>query len=131
MKQFLLIAAGGMVAVILGLVLGKQNKESAILLTLVAVCMIAAQVLGYLKPVIDFIYDLANMGQLDANLLKIIMKSVGIGLISEIAELVCADSGNAAIGKTIQLLASVTVLWLSLPLMKGLLEMVQRILGGI
>ena len=50
MKQFLLIVAGSMVAVILGLVLGKQNKEAAILLTLVAVCMIAAQVLDYLKP---------------------------------------------------------------------------------
>ena len=46
MKQFLLIAAGGMIAVILGLVLGKQNKEAAIMLTMVAVCMIAAQVLG-------------------------------------------------------------------------------------
>ena len=131
MSDFILIAAGGMVAVILSLLLGKQNKEAAVLLTLVAVCMIAAQVLGYLKPIIDFIYDLANKGQLDGELLKIVMKSVGIGLVAEIAELVCADSGNAAIGKTIQILATVTVLWLSLPLMQGLLEIVQRILGGI
>ena len=57
------------------------------------------------------------------------LKAVGIGVISEIAVLICQDSGNAALGKGLQLLATIVVLWLALPLMQGLLELVQKILG--
>lgn len=131
MEQFILIAAGGLLTVVLCLTLGKQNKEITILLTVAVVCMITAQMLSYLQPVVDFISTLAQLGQLDSKILAIMLKAIGIGVVAEIAELICVDSGNAAIGKTIQLLASVTVLYIALPLMRSLMEMIQKMLGGI
>ena len=71
------------------------------------------------------------MGGLDSGTLRILLKAVGIGLVSEIAALVCADAGNSSLGKTVQLLGSAVILWLSLPLFTMLIELLQRIMGAL
>lgn len=122
---------GVLIAVILGLALGKNGKETGLLLTLGVCCMVAVGALSYLSPVINFVRQLQSLGQLDSQMLGILLKAVGIGLIGEIASLICIDAGNAALGKTLQLLTSSVILWLSLPLMSQLLELLQEILGEV
>ena len=86
---------------------------------------------AYLEPVIDFVQAAMTMGQLRGDLLKPILKAAGIGIVAEIAGLICTDSGNAALGKSIQLLSAAVILWLSLPLLQSLLELMQRMLGTL
>ena len=131
MEGFLQAVAAVLLAVILGLVLAKQGKDWAILLTALVSCMILAVTAKYLQPVLDFIRELQDLTGLDEQMLLVVLKAVGIGLVAEIAGLICQDGGNAALGKGIQILASITVLWLSLPIMRMLLELVQRILGEL
>ena len=131
MEGFLQAAAGVLLAVILGLVLAKQGKDWALVLTAAVCCMVLAVGAGYLQPVLDFLRELQNLSGLDPQLLTVVLKAVGIGLVAEIASLICQDAGNAALGKGIQILASMAVLWLSLPLMRSLLELVQTILGEL
>ncbi len=83
----------------------------------------------YIEPILDFLTRLQDISGLDPELLEILLKAVGISVVAEIASLVCNDSGNAAMGKAIQILASGVVLWLSLPLMESLLSLVERIVG--
>lgn len=120
-----------LLAVILALVLDKQEKEMGLLLTLAVCCMISGLALSYLRPVVSFINQLQTIGQLNGEMLQILLKVVGIGLIGEIAGLICADAGKAAMGKALQLLSAAVILWLSLPLLSELLELVQRILGEV
>lgn len=124
-------AALVLLAVILALVLDKQEKEMGLLLTLAVCCMISGLALSYLRPVVSFINQLQTIGQLNGEMLQILLKVVGIGLIGEIAGLICADAGKAAMGKALQLLSAAVILWLSLPLLSELLELVQRILGEV
>jgi stage III sporulation protein AD len=131
MEGFLQAIAAVLLAVILGLVLAKQSKDWAVLLTTGVSCMVLAVGAVYLQPVLDFVRELQTLSGLDPQMLTVVLKAVGIGLISEIAALICLDAGNAALGKGIQILASLTVLWLSLPLMRALLELVQKILGEL
>lgn len=131
MEGFLQALAAVLLAVILGLVLAKQSKDWAVLLTTGVSCMVLAVGAVYLQPVLDFVRELQTLSGLDPQMLTVVLKAVGIGLISEIAALICLDAGNAALGKGIQILASLTVLWLSLPLMRALLELVQKILGEL
>ena len=131
MEGFLQAFAAVLLAVILGLVLAKQSKDWAVLLTTGVSCMVLAVGAVYLQPVLDFVRELQTLSELDPQMLTVVLKAVGIGLISEIAALICLDAGNAALGKGIQILASLTVLWLSLPLMRALLELVQKILGEL
>ena len=131
MEVFWQGAAAVLVAVVLGLTLNRHGKEMNILLTISVCCMVACGAMWYLKPVIRFLRQLQDIGQLDNQMLQILLKAVGIGLVGEIAALICSDAGNGALGKTIQLLTSSTILWLSLPLLTTLLDLVQEILGGI
>ena len=61
-------------------------------------------------------------------MLGILLKAVGIGLVSEIAGLVCNDAGNGSLGKTLQMLGSAVILYLSLPIFTAMLELIREIL---
>jgi len=120
-----------MIAVVLGLALSKQGKDITLLLGLGACCMVLAVAGTYLQPVMDLVHRLQELSGLDTELLSVLIKSVGIGLIAEIASLICTDSGNGALGKTVHILASAAVLWLSVPLFRSLIELIQKIVGEI
>lgn len=131
METFLKAAAGVLITVILSLALMKREKDIGMLLTIAGCCMVVVAAVTYLQPVIDFFRELQRLGQLDSGLLGILLKAVGIGLLAEITGLICADAGNAALGKALQVLASAVVLWLSIPLLQSLMELVQEILGEV
>ena len=117
-------------AVFLGLALQKQNKESVLLLGICVCVMVLIAAMSYISPVLDFIESLRALSTVGTDVTQIILKAVGIGIVSEIAETICNDSGNSAMGKTIQYVSACAILWLSLPIMKNLLEMIQQILEG-
>lgn len=129
MNLFLKVIAGVLIALILCIVLDKQGKDISFLLTIAVCSMVMVAAVNYLQPILDFISRLQSIGQLDSNLVQILMKAVGIGLIAEIAGLICTDAGNAALGKTLQVLAAAVIIWLSIPLLNQLLEIIEQILG--
>jgi len=131
MNLFLQATAAVLLAVIVFLVLNRQDKEIAALLT-VAVCAMVIYTAGaYIEPVVAFLKQLQQISNISGEYLGILMKVVGIGLLSEIASLVCSDAGNASLGKTLQIVASFVILWLSLPLLQALMDLIQKILGDI
>jgi stage III sporulation protein AD len=131
MDLFLKAVAAALITSVVGLVLAKQGKDMFLLLTLAACAIIGAVAFAYLNPVISFIRKLANMTTLNLELLAVILKTVGIGMVGELAGLVCTDAGNAALAKTIQILTTAMILWLSIPLFESLLDLVQTILGEL
>lgn len=131
MDTFMKALAGVLVTLVLYLVLTKQSKDISILLTVMVCCMITAAAVRYLEPVFDFFDKLKILGQLDSDMLGILLKAVGIGLLAEVTGLICADAGNSALGKTLQILASSAILWLSVPLFTSLIELVEEILVSI
>lgn len=131
MDKLLHGCAAVLVAVILISVLGNDRKDMGMLIGTGVCCMVVLLALEYLKPVLDFIGQLENMGDLDHSLIQRLLKIVGTGVISEIAALICADSGNHALGKSVQYLACAVILWLCLPLYAMLLELLQKIMGEL
>lgn len=131
MGTYFQIIAGALIAVVLGLTVGKLGKELAILLGIAVCCMVLIAAVNYLNPVMELISTLQSVGNLDSQWVAIMLKAAGIGLISELASLICADSGNAALGKAIHVLACAAVLWLSIPLMNALISLIQKLLGEV
>ena len=131
MVTFLQAAAGVLVASVLGLTLAKQNKEMTTLLTIAVCCMVVVAALGFLQPVLELLRQLESIGNLNTEMVQILFKVVGIALVSEIASMICADAGNASLGKALQMLGSMVVLWLSIPAFQALLSLIQQILGDL
>lgn len=131
MDIFLKATAAVLIALVVGLSIGKQEKDISLLLSIAVCCMVVTAAVTYLQPVIRFFERLQTIGQLDAGMLTVLIKAVGIALLSEITGLICADAGNAALGKVLQILATAVILWLSIPLFERLIELIENILGAV
>lgn len=131
MNIFLKATAAIFTALILWLYLSKNNKEFATILTLVACSVVMLSAITLLRPVLDFIDTLQVTGDLDPDLLSVILKSVGIGIIAEFSVLICKDAGNETIGKALQILSTVVILCISIPVFERLLSLLDNILGSL
>ena len=131
MDRFIQASAGIMAAVILWIILSRQGKEYALLLSIGACCLAIVVALRFMEPVVELMEQLQTLSGLQNQWLHILLKAVGIGLISEMGTLICNDAGNAAMGKTLQMLGAAAVLWLSIPLINSLIDLLGKILGGI
>jgi len=131
MTYFIKAAGLILIGVVLCLILSGQNKYFPALIAISVCCIVSVAALQYIRPVLDFFTQLQSVGNWDSELMRILIKAVGIGILSEITALICADSGNAALGKSLQILTTAVILWLSLPLFTGLLELVSQLLGKI
>lgn len=131
MEPFFQASAAILLAVVLSLALGSKGKETGILLTIAVSAMVLILGISYLKPVVDFLRQLEQLGNLNGGMTGTLFKIVGIAILSEIVGMICADSGNASLGKALSTLATAVILWLSIPLFNGLLELIQTILGEI
>jgi stage III sporulation protein AD len=120
-----------LIALILSLILSKQSKDLSLLLSILVCTVIAVAAVNYLSPIVDLFQRLQSTANLDSTFMSILLRSVGIGLLAEITGLICSDAGNAALGKTLQLLAGAVILWMSVPLFSNIIELIEEILVSI
>jgi stage III sporulation protein AD len=131
MEHFFQAAAAVMAAVVLWIMLSKQGKEYALLLSIGACALIMILMFRFLEPVLDQLKQLEALGNLQPEWLNVMLKAVGIGIVVEMGSLICTDAGNAALGKTLQFLGTGAILWLSIPLVDSLIKLLQQILGDV
>lgn len=131
MTEFWKAAAAVLLTVILGLTVGKQEKDISVLLTMAVCCMVGVIALSYFAPVVDLIRELQTIGDLHDGTLGILLKAVGIALVTELASLICSDAGNGSVGKMLQMLGSAVILYLSIPIFNTLLTLLRDILGEL
>ncbi len=131
MEQFYIAVAGVLLTCVLSVALQRTSGEMAMLLGLgccILVCMVAVHIL---RPAVAFIKRLQALGSLDSQMLMIVLKVTAVSFTTEIAGNVCSDSGNSALAKSLQILSTAVIVYLSLPMLQALLDLVERILGAI
>ena len=131
MESYFKAIAASLITAVLCMILAKQGKDLVVLLTILGCVMILGSAMGYLSQLLNFYKTLEKMIDLDGDHFQILLKVVGIGMLGETASMVCADAGNAALGKALQIFGTTLILCLSLPLFQGLLDLINSILGGL
>ena len=129
MEIYFKITAGILITMVLCLLLPKQKTDISVLLCLAVCCMALICAAVYLEPILSLLHRLIELGNLQDELLQILFKVVGIGLISQIASVICIDAGNQSLGKVLQLITTAVVLWLCIPLLEQLLILIENVLG--
>lgn len=117
-----------LLAVIFCITLAKHERDFSLLLSIVVCCMVVAAAFHFFEPIISFVKKLEEVGNLDREMISILVKALAIGLLSEFTAMICSDAGNASLGKSVKVLASAVILWFSLPLLNGLLDLIDNIL---
>lgn len=131
MSIFLKAVSGAFISLILWLCLEKRGKDISVLLTMFVCVVILISTFTIFSPVIALIEKLRQMGDINKDYINVILKIVGIGLLSEVASLICKDAGNEAIGKTLQVISTVLILVISVPIIEKLLELLNNILSNV
>lgn len=131
MAGYFQAVAAILIGLVLSLLLSARDKSWASLLTIAVCAMVLVLGMTYLEPVVAFLRELEQLGNLQSELVRVLMKVSGIGIIAEISALLCTDSGNASMAQSIKTLSSGVILWLSLPVFQALLDLIKEILGGI
>ena len=118
-------------AIILWIFLCKENKSISVLLSLAVCAVVLTAGITFLQPVLDFVEEIRLIGNIDSDLLKIMLKVIGIGLLAEFSTLICKDAGNEAMGKSIQIIAVIFIMRISIPVFEIMLTLLDEILGSI
>ena len=110
-------------------IISQKDKLFILPLVMIACCIVLFSALEYLKPVVNLLYKLQKESGIDSSVFLVLIKITGIGLISDLAILICSDSGNSSLGKSIGIMSSVLVLWLSVPLIEDLMNLIGSIMN--
>lgn len=130
MTEFVQALIVALVGVILGTVLKKTHREMTLLLSIAGCIVIGIFLFRLIDPLLDFFAKLRNLAGLDKNILSPVLKSVGIGLLTQITSKICGDAGENAIASLVELCGSVLSLYVAIPLMEAVLELVKGMSGG-
>lgn len=128
MELFWRAIAAGLLCAVLGLTVEK--REFGLALSIAVCCMVFAVAAAYLKPALSLLRDLETLADA-GGMFSTLLRAVGIGLVAQLAGLICQDAGNASLAKTLQMLGSAAILYISIPVFQSVLNLIREILGGL
>ena len=128
MESMVKIAAIAVAAALCAVVVKKQAPEVGLVLSLVAGALILALSLTALQGVKELIETLADTAGLSPAVLKPVVKTVGIAIVTRIAAETCRDAKEGGIAAFVETAGAASALFVCLPLMEAVLSMVKELL---
>jgi len=126
--EFVIKAA--MLAIVTGLIallIKKSNPEIALLLAIAAVISLLVMSAEIISKVKESIVAAVGVSNISPAVITPVLKCVGIGIISRIATDICKDAGQSSIASAVELVGVASALYISMPLMRSLLQ----VIGGL
>lgn len=129
MTEFLKFAGIAMAAALLSGVLDRRDHALAMALGLMACAMAFFGAVESFRPAARFLEELNGLSGLGGEYLEPLVKTVGIGLVTQIACAVCADCGQNALGRASELCGTAAAMCTSLPLMRAVLDLIRQMVA--
>lgn len=117
-----LIGVAVVSAVLFGLV-KRYSPEYAILVETGAIVLVLWMAYPYLCDVIDFFWNNVGENGVSSDYLKIVIKSLGIAVLTQFAGDLCRDSGETALASKVEFAGKLIIAALAIPITKALLEL--------
>ena len=131
MDDFWKTTALVLLTVILSLSLDKTERDISAVMGIVALCIAACAAVTILNPVLNYLVELQRLFHLPDDLISMLLTAVGVALVAELSASICADAGNASLGKMLQILGGAAVLTLSVPMFRTLMTIIKEMIGGL
>lgn len=114
-------------------VVSQVVEQKAMTAVLLLGASIAAAALGMelLRPLTDFFGRVQGMTALPGTYLEILLKVLAVGISSELSAELCKEAGAGALGKIVRFSGAALILNVTLPVYTQLLELLQKLMGGL
>ena len=110
-------------------VLFRQHKpEYAPLISLAAGLAVVFLLLGQLEPIFSQMEEILQQAGIGTEYIAVLLKSLGICYITQLAADTCRDAGESAIASKMELAGKITVLTLAVPYFTGMLQTVGELI---
>lgn len=121
------IALIGLLAMFLGVVLGKIKPEYGILAALAGSSLIFFMGIQKVQVILEALDTIRGYAGVSQEYVRILLKMLGIAYVAEFSSSLCKDAGQAAIAGQIDFVGKVAMIVLSMPILTSLL----KTMGGI
>ena len=123
------MCALGLTAAVLALTLRPKNGEISLLLTVACSVMLLLVALGSAAGVIDSVHRIVAASQINSAYIAVLLKVIGICLLTEFTANTCRDAGSSALASNITLAGKLMAAVCAIPLYTDILNTVMSIFG--
>lgn len=117
------------ISVIIMLMLKPKNGEIAIMLGLCASVIILICVLSQVSQIMDTINSIIAISGISTSYIAILLKTIGICLITEFAVNTCKDAGSQSLAGNVSLAGKILITITALPLYSDILNTINGLLN--
>ena len=128
LTEIMKIIGVAFVTAIASILLKTTKPELSFAVTVTGVIVILLFVADALQNTLSVFATIAKVTGVENGLLKILLKIVGVGYITEFGAGILNDFGSNAVADKVVLGGKITILMLSLPIIEGLLTMISGFL---
>lgn len=111
------------------ILLKSTKPELSFAVGIAGVIVILIFIMELLQNSINILATLANASGISGGLMKILLKIVGVGYLTEFGAGILSDFGNNSLADKVVLGGKLTILVLSLPILESMLTLVSKFLG--
>ncbi len=129
MEYAIRVAGIGLLATFCALALKRDTPGASYLLAAAAGTVIIVLISDMLGSILDFCRELADMAGVSGAVLSPLLKTLGIALVTQFAAEASRDAKETAIASYIEVGGMVAALYVALPLMRSVVELVSSLAG--
>ena len=117
------------VAIIIITALKPKNSEIALMLGISASILVLISVLSGFSQVADTINNIIAVSGMSTNYITILLKVIGICLLTEFTVNACKDAGSNSLANNVSLAGKILITVTSIPLYNDILDTVLSLTG--
>lgn len=129
MNEILKIAAAAVICAVLYVIVKQERPEYAVFVQLGGIAVTGVMTVDALSQTVDSVVELMNKSDSYAGWISLLIKVAGTAVLSDIAVGICKDSGATALSNSVELAAKISVLVMSMPMIKEAAELAEGLLG--
>lgn len=124
------IAGFAITVAALAVVLRQYKQEYALLLGVAGGVLLLALVLTRAAPVFQEMNTLASQAKIGTGYVSVLVKSLGVCFVTQLAADTCRDAGETAIAGKVEMCGKFAVLLIALPLFEQIASLAVGLIAG-
>ncbi len=125
--DILKIAAVGIITAFCSLTLKESKSGLSIAVGVAGGCIIIFMLLDYFADIFMTITTIIERAGIQSNVLKSVIKIIGIGYITEFSAGIVEDAGNKSVAEKIVMAGKVIILMVSMPIITALFDLIAEL----
>ena len=128
MTDILKVIGVAFITAITAIILKGTKPELSFAVTIVGIIILLSFVLDMLRGSMSIFATISQMAGVENGLIKMLLKIVGVGYITEFSAGILNDFGSSSLAEKVTLAGKVTIVLLSMPIVESLLTLMNSFL---